>query len=160
MRMLLSVLLATAVAVSATPAVADTWLVDGVLTRSEHQSWGKTRFAVYDANGDGLVNESEFTGLLVSDFDLVDLNRDGVLRRGELRGLTQIIDFTPYVDGLTRGQVAQAGRQRFAVIDVNNNQIITRDEFLSKLHQEFSLADINNDDRLVRGELRGLAPSY
>jgi hypothetical protein len=103
-------------------------------------AWAQSKVQIQqmDRDSDGVVTRAEWQGPAGS-FRLHDSNKDGVLSAGEVWD-----NWSP--DG-------NAWLDRFGDLDVNNDRVITRNEWRDS-SATFSSLDRNRDNRLSRAEYR------
>lgn len=99
------------------------------------------RMSQADANRDGNVTKGELIAWRTSNFARFDRNRDGVLSDS---------DIPAFVRGTSIGAQFDALKTQF---DVNRDDRVTRDEFVSGPTVMFDYADANRDNILTRAEI-------
>jgi hypothetical protein len=116
-----------------------------VLPRGSAQSDASVgRFRNMDIDGDGVVTRAEWRGSAQA-FRNNDRNGDGVLSGEEVR--------RPDEEGETIGRPVSG---QFAELDVNQDRLISRDEWRGS-RRSFTALDVNGDDVLTRREWAGNA---
>lgn len=109
-------------------------------------------FVAIDANDDGKVTAEEASAHIEMMFLRIDTDEDGVIVEDE---------FTAFRRGPGRGlnKERQAARvkfkkERFAALDADKDEKVTRVEFLEAGRQRFADADADNDGKVTPWEYR------
>jgi len=106
---------------------------------------------IYDANDDGTVSRSEFDSERRSAFYLTDENRDGELSSAEyLAEFEDRVDQT--IETSRRGQIKQT-YVRFGVLDDNEDNQMTFDEFQLSGKRIFTRWDKNDDGEISSADI-------
>lgn len=107
----------------------------------------------YDADGDGAVTRSEYDSVRWARFNAGDTNHDGVLSETE---------YVAEFEGRLKQQYADQGRQpdesyqrsmrqahvRFALLDLNHDGKLSRDEEQVIMDKTFAAQDTNHDGKV------------
>lgn len=122
-----------------TPLVPSPGLAPPTREAPPIQSAGTSIFKDFDTNNDGKVTLSEYMAWRESRFNFLDTNKDGSLSRLEVAA----------------GKIKFAGllRKNFTLIDENQDQMLSREEFREATRLVFFRMDANRDGHLTKEEL-------
>lgn len=105
------------------------------LTKDEHDTRTRERFARLDKNGDGFIDAAEIEASFA--------DRQG--RGGWMRGRGS--------QGGPGGQTAQPGQRMLDRFDTNKDGKVTKDEFQAHVKKRFAEMDLNNDGKISDDDL-------
>ncbi len=97
----------------------------------------------YDSNGDGIVEYAEFNEKRRADFDKSDENSDGWLNSDEY--INEYMNRLDNVIEKTRKKQLKQAKIRFGVLDDNEDEAMTFEEFQLSGNKRFSRNDTNQD---------------
>jgi Ca2+-binding EF-hand superfamily protein len=109
----------------------------GASFASAQPNGGAKRFAMLDANGDGVVTLQEMEAGALARFAKADANKDGKLTAEERRAAFEALK-----------------KERFAKHDKNGNGLLERSEVERMPEKWFAKLDANGDGALSQDELR------
>lgn len=102
----------------------------------------ETRFAAWDRNDDNALSLDEFSAEARSSFDAMDADRNGNLTAAEMDA----------ADAQSEGEMSAA--QKIALLDDNEDGILSIDEYQADVEKRFGFIDANDDDSVSPDELR------
>jgi Ca2+-binding EF-hand superfamily protein len=100
-------------------------------------------FRKFDPNGDGKVTLGEFQSWREGQFNVLDADKDGHLSQSELSA--------------GRSLLARKLLQGFSMVDSNQDQKLSRSEFLEGGRRRFLQMDANRDGNISRDEMKGFS---
>lgn len=106
------------------------------LTKDEHETRTRERFAGLDKNSDGVIDAAEIEASFAE-----RQNRGGWLRQRFGRG------------GPDQMGDRQPGQMLLRRFDANKDGKVTKDEFLAKVKERFAEMDLNNDGKITDDDL-------
>ena len=109
-------------------------LSDDEFAAAQEQS-GLSFFTSADVNGDGLLTKDEYVAPFLEYFDMYDTDDDGDFDASDIEPPSSLDSF-PDIDG-----------------DTDNNQLLSREEFIVSLEESFEAIDTNGDSSLSLEEL-------
>ncbi|MCA9138074.1 MAG: YHYH protein [Planctomycetales bacterium] len=124
------------------------------------QDGGDPIVRAVDRNGDGEIDKSELENAALS-LRTLDKNKDGSITREELAASGRLrLDPTNRAGGDGGPQPSEGPRQPWILvhkdeIDLDKNNIISRQEIVGEATKAFSGYDLNNDGKLTASELSG-----
>lgn len=136
---------------------------DGNLTRAEATAAAEARFARMDANNDGQLTKEDREAAMArrqaERFAMMDANRDGAISRAEWdqanadrKAKWEARRAEDGKDGRRGGRWGRH-RDRMAMrADTNNDQALSKSEFLAAATQRFDRADANKDGVVTPAE--------
>jgi EF-hand domain pair len=155
LKFLLSCATVALAAVSVTSVVAQTAPVPS--PHAHAHAHGKGMEAL-DTNKDTLISRDEAKGhrFLAKKFDAIDINKDGYLSQAEFATFR-----AAHKDGRD-GKHGMHGGKGLASLDINNDQLISRDEAKGRprLEKHFDAIDSNKDGQLSRDEFKAFRAAH
>jgi len=106
-------------------------------------------FDKFDANEDGVITKAEYMAFIDERFDKMDTDGNGTITREDLyesRFYTFLPELAEAVfrdsdldksDTITRDEMLKAEKHRFAMMDANKDEKLSRDEFIVNDMSEF-----------------------
>lgn len=144
---------------------------DGIVTKAEADAAAQARFAKMDINGDGVLNKADGDARAKARFAKMDANGDGVLseeeflavrearleKREERKAKRKDRKAKRAEKGNKRAGKKRGGRKGRVVrllkrADSNNDQSISRDEFIAFSDTRFAKVDSNSDGQITKEE--------